>query len=426
MMIPRSPLALAALAALTLLARPLSLAPAAEPMPARAAVDFLDSMGIGITVYDDARHTDIVVPRLQELGIKHIRTGLRPNSLKDYRGDGVKMNANLKDLGGRGYKVTGIWSCWHTMEQWVAICEELAHADALHQLEGPNEPWNGHENFSWRGKKWPQGPRMFMQDMHAAVRGSEKLKHLPIISFSGTTAAYGSIEEYLDYGNEHIYTDDGAAVTENDALARKIERCRKTNYPTLPLQFTEGGYNSGGEKAGIRPTSPWMQARGVPRLYAEAFRHDLKRFFVYALHVRHDTGFALLETDGTPKPAFHAVRDTVRLLSDETLTEGFVPKPLAVTFEPEVGTVHHLLLQKHNGRYMILLWNDVDGWDEKSKQDIVNDDIPTQITFGKAPQSVTAYRPASDGLKPVAVPAMDRGTLTVGVPDHLLILEVQP
>lgn len=233
--------------------------------------DFLDSMGINIVVFDDERHTDFNLPRLEELGIEHVRVGLRAAETKDYRGDGAVLLERINDSGKRGYKITGIFNCWHTMDQFEVVCEDLL-PEGLYQVEGPNDPWHQQENFKWKGEGWPHGARQFMEDMHAMIRGNETLAHLPIISFSGSTSRYGSIEELIDFGNEHIYPEPGTAITTDDQLARKIKRCRETNYPTVPLQFTELGYNSGeGKKPGYRPTSIAMQARGIPRLFLDSY-----------------------------------------------------------------------------------------------------------------------------------------------------------
>ncbi len=398
--------------------------PDAGPLPAARAADFIDSLGINVIVYDDARHEEINVPRLAELGIQHLRVGLRKASLKDYRGDGAVMLRNIKDLGQRGYRITGIWNCWHTMAEFETICEYLL-PEALHQVEGPNEPWHASENFKWQGQGWPQGPRLFMQDMHATVRGNDVLKHLPIISFSGSTSAYGSIEEWIDYGCEHIYTDNGAAITENDKLQRKIERCRNTNYPTAPLQFTETGYNSGGEDPGIRPTSLWTQARGVPRLFLEGFRHGLARTFVYALHARHDKGFSLVEQDGSPKPAFHAVRSMITILRDEGAdATTFTPGGLAVAIEADAPTVHHLLLRKSDGRFYLCLWNDVDGWNEETGEDRSTPDREATLTFGQAPKRMSLFRPAMGGVDAVEHREQVSVMEQIKVPDHPVIVEI--
>ncbi len=388
-------------------------------------------MGINVVVFDDKRHSDLTVPRLEELGIEHIRVGLRAAETKDYRGDGAVMLDHIRDLGGRGYKVTGIFNCWHTMKQFEAICESLL-PDALHQVEGPNEPWHKQENFSWKDQRWPHGARLFMEDMHAMIRGNEKLKHLPILSFSGSTTGYGSIEKLIDFGNEHIYPEPGQAITHNDALAKKIERCRTTNYPNVPLQFTEIGYNSGeGYAPGYRPTSISMQARGVPRLFLESFRHGLDRAYLYCLYARHDTGFSLLHRDGSPKPAFEAVRDMRRILADDHAdAASFEPGALAVVIESDVTTVHHLLLQKADGRLFLVLWNEVAGWDPASGQDINPDPVPVTLRFAEAVGGLKAYRPLTGGVDAVddalehPGPGAGAGVWVVRVPDHPVIVEL--
>ncbi len=417
-------------------------------IPAASAAEFLDSMGINVNVFDDERHSRIVLPRLKELGIRHIRTGLRTASLKDYRGDGAIMLRNIKELGSEGFMITGIWNCWHSMNDFVGICDYLL-PEGLYQAEGPNEPWHVNESFKWRGEKWPIGPVLYMRDMWKTLKSSGKTVDIPIVGFSGTTSGYGSIERWVDCGCEHIYTDGGEALSDNNALSNKIERCRSTNYPSKPIQITETGYNSGGKDSGIRPTSEWMQARGVPRLYLEGFRHGVERTFVYALLARDDKGFSLLNADGSAKPAFNAVRDFIRILAPEgsgtiqSSADGnaseprnadipgdvTAPNPIVnMSVSCAVPTVHHLLLRRADGRFVLCLWNDVDGFDEKSGRDIENSRAEAVVCFDDEAGELQLFEPCLSGIKCIGTLKPIDGKVLINVPDHpvMAVFDAKP
>ena len=390
-----------------------------EPVQARGAAEFLDSMGICSVVYDNAMHEAVVVPRLAELGIQHLRVGLKKVG-DNNRGNGEIQLNRVKELGEAGYKITGLWSCWYSMDDFLTITEFLL-PNSIYQAEGPNEPWNGHENFKWEGEKWPKGPALYMEDMHAALKSRETTRNIPILSFSGTTSAYKSIEQWLDFGNEHIYTDNGESLTEKGQLQKLIERCRATQYPTKPLQFTEAGYNS--DPKGFRGTSTGMQARGVPRIFLETFKSGIVRTFIYGLIMKDDAGFSLLHPDGKPKPAFFAVKAMREILKD-TAVEGFKPGSLAFQVETPVASVHHLLLQRSDGVFFLCLWNDVDGWDEKTKQDIKNPPQAVKVLFDTAPAKITVFEPLTKGTSARQVNNSPGTDITVDVPDHPIILEI--
>jgi len=390
-----------------------------EPVQARGAAEFLDSMGICSVVYDNAMHEAVVVPRLAELGIQHLRVGLKKVG-DNNRGNGEIQLNRVKELGEAGYKITGLWSCWYSMDDFLTITEFLL-PNSIYQAEGPNEPWNGHENFKWEGEKWPKGPALYMEDMHAALKSRETTRNIPILSFSGTTSAYKSIEQWLDFGNEHIYTDNGESLTEKGQLQKLIERCRATQYPTKPLQFTEAGYNS--DPKGFRGTSTGMQARGVPRIFLETFKSGIVRTFIYGLIMKDDAGFSLLHPDGKPKPAFFAVKAMREILKD-TAVEGFKPGSLAFQVETPVPSVHHLLLQRSDGVFFLCLWNDVDGWDEKTKQDIKNPPQAVKVLFDKAPAKITVFEPLTKGTSALQVNNSPGTDITIDVPDHPIILEI--
>ncbi len=392
-----------------------------KPLQARSAFDFVDSMGVCVFIYDDARHDSIVKPRLAELGIKHLRVGLKKAG-DNNRGNGQIQMERLKQLGKEGYKITGLWSCWYSMDDFVKISESLL-PDALYQVEGPNEPWNGHENFKWEGKKWPEGLSLYMEDMHSAVRANDKTRNLPILSFSGTTSAYKSIEQWLDYGNEHIYTDNGESLTEKGHLEKLITRCRNTQYPTKPLQFTEAGYSS--DPKGFRGTSPEVQASGVPRIYLETFRQGIVRTFIYGFLMKDDAGFSLLQPDGTPKPAFKAVQ-AMKAILDDGPTKKKTLGSLPLSIESNVSSVHHLLLQKNDGNFYLCLWNDIGGWDPKTKKNRNNADQPVKVSFGTTPAKVVEYRPLTNGTAAVNTREAPGKEVTFNVPDHPLILQITP
>jgi len=398
---------------------PAANAAAPSPVQARSAAEFLDSMGICTVVYDNATHESVVIPRLAELGIKHLRLGLKKPG-DNNRGNGEIQLNRTKELGEAGYKITGLWSCWHSMEDFLAITEFLL-PNSIYQAEGPNEPWNGHENFKWEGAKWPKGPILFMEDMHDALRSRETTRGIPILSFSGSTSGYKSIEEWLDFGNEHIYTDNGESLTEKGQLQKLIERCRATQYPTKPLQFTEAGYNS--DPKGFRGTSVEVQARGVPRIYLETFKHGIVRTFIYGLLMKDDAGFSLLYPDGKPKPSFLTVKAMREILKD-TPVEGFKPGPLTFEVEAAVPSIHHLLLQRSDGVFFLCLWNDVDGWDEKTKQDIKNPAQPVKVIFEKAPEKISVFEPLTKGTTALEVHNSPITDSIVNVSDHPLILQI--
>jgi len=392
-----------------------------KPVQARSAFDFVDSMGVCLRIFDDASHDTIVRPRLAELGIKHIRAALKKPG-DNHRGNGQIEMDRLRQLGKEGYKITGIWSCWYSMNDLVKISESLL-PDALYQVEGPNEPWNGHENFKWENKKWPEGPSLYMEDMHSALRANEKTRKLPILSFSGTTSAYKSIEQWLDYGNEHIYTDNGDSLTEKGHLDKLIARCRATQYPTKPLQFTEAGYCS--DPKGFRGTSPEVQASGVPRIYLETFRQGIVRTFIYGFLMTDDPGFSLLQPDGTPKPAFKAVQ-AMRAILDDGPTQKKTPGTLPFSIESKVSSVHHLLLQKNDGDFYLCIWNDIGSWDPKTKKNRKNADQPVKVSFGKTPAKVVEYLPLTNGTSAVNTREAPDKEITFEVPDHPLILKITP
>ena len=130
-----------------------------------------------------------------------------------------------------------------------------------------------------------------------------------------------------------------------------------------------------------------MQAKNIPMLYAEYFRHGIARTYLFALH--NADGYGLLESDqSTRRPSYFMVKSFVAALKDATWNaekkkwEGGDFTPQALLFDMEApATVHTLVLQKKSGEYSLLIWNEIENFDSNKKQDRNNPPVNTTLKF---------------------------------------------
>src|SRR5690606_15588671 len=124
-------------------------------------------------------------------------------------------------------------------------------------------------------------------------------------------------------------------------------------------------------EAGYRTHAQGVSERAdaiyTPRMFAEFFRRGISRTFKYELLTINDSEkYGLLRSDGTEKPAFTASKNLINLLSDNTwdaenkawTTPTFTPGTLDYEIATSASTLHDLLLQKSNGDFYLLIWNE--------------------------------------------------------------------
>jgi len=174
-----------------------------------------------------------------------------------------------------------------------------------------------------------------------------------------------------DYGSFHPYpAGTNPSIMWPDQIA-KIQLL----YPGLPLAATETGYHNALNDHSDQPgVDELTAAKYIPRLLLEAFNVGVYRTYLYELFNTRplsqglDSGLAAescnwgpIDTDGREKPAFLALKNMLTILR---AGNGEIGESTAIEYEIFGGTnIHHTLLQKAPGVYMLILWQDVSSWD---------------------------------------------------------------
>ncbi len=391
---------------------------------ARPADTFVDSIGVNVhlSYYDTAynNYAGIIKPRLLEAGIRHIRDGCPSQNQTEFRN-------RLNDLGRAGVKSMLICSpnTGGSMAEIVAALKKVA--PSLEWIEGPSE--SDLTGVSFRGLKFPDGTRAFQNELYAAVKGDPDLKKLPVVM-----TAVGDPEhsprlgrlESADYANTHCYAGGGPpGFRWNWYMDRCLANIQR------PIVASETGYHHAiNHRDGhwIRGVTERASGRYLPRLFAEYFVRGVIRTYVYEFldeKPRPDyseANFGMLRLNGEPKPAYVAVKNLITLLRDPGAD--FSPGALSFSINGDVEPVRHLLLQKRDGSFYLLLWINAVSYDTKSKQDVKFSPQPTRLIFDKPIISAKAYRPL-EGLTPVANFASSQ-EINLQVYDQILVLELHP
>lgn len=409
---------------------------------ASSANDFVESIGVNTHVnYGDTPYGDyagLLKPSLLYLGVRHIRDDLADDqfALNPYR-----------DLHRQGIRVTGLVP-YETKSMPALIATIRLQRDVLEAVEGPNET-DIFTQFKYKGQGFPSGTVAFMKNFYPVIKQDPLLRDLPVLqttlAFPGATSGKGTradllgdLSAYADYGNSHNYFSFGespSARIKDDHLP-----LNSSITPGKPMVSTEGGYQMGdgdGYKGdwddGLSaPFSEDIHGRYLLRYALEQYRLGYKRSFIYELLDADQAKWGLFRADGTPRSAARGLRSLIKLLGEghwdnsakRWIVPSSKPRPLAYSFAKLPSSVHSLLLQKSNGRFYLVLWNEVNNWDATTGKAVYSKPVPLTVRFGQPIESVRVFLPLTHGT--AATATSGSSAVQVNVPDHPVIVEIDP
>lgn len=240
-----------------------------------------------------------------------------------------------------------------------------------------------------------------------------------------------------------------------------------------PMYATEKGYFNG---TATQSVSAATLAKYIPRMFADDMVAGIARTYCYELldeaiystskgvttaatdptNCQENFGLIAVNSNGTlsPKPAYYTLQHMIQLLDDTGTAKSteslnyklsYTPPSAYATADPNYWgiptTIQHLLLQKSNGMFELLLWNDVSSAAiadtsgnalASTARDIAVPKFPLTLTFTtRIKPSVTLY-----GLNPYGTTlattldttrlSMVNDQITINVPDYVTIVEITP
>jgi len=166
----------------------------------------------------------------------------------------------------------------------------------------------------------------------------------------------------------------------------------------------------------------------MPRLFAEFFNRGVQRTYLYELA---DQGTDktmreqnwLVRFDMTEKPAYLAIKNLIDLLEEPeapTFTPGSLDYSLTAT--ASLSKVRHTLLQKSNGPFYLLLWQEVLSYNSVTKTEISVPPIPVTVSLKQPVGQATAYLPSQSTAAVGAY--FNTNSINLNVTDQMLVLEL--
>lgn len=396
-----------------------------QSTPADALVD---SIGVAVHLnYRDTAYRDyqnLVKPRLKELGIRHIRDGVK---LKD-----ENTQKKFLELAQEGIRSTIVIDPrdQHHPQEAVEIAKKLT--TSIEAIEGPNE-WDVNPKLKYKNKRFPEAIRRFQAELYQQIKTDPKTKHLPVLSPTmarpQNAAKLGQVS--CDIAAMHSYAGGHSPSTDLDKIwiPNATRLCGNSR-----VIATECGYHNAKFVKKHQPgVSEQAAAKYLTRLFFEYYNRGILRAFTYELidlkpnskSDRPTFHYGLLRNDGSRKPDFIALKNLISILQEPQATvRSSTPKALNFTLQGNRQNIHHTLLHKSDGKFYLVLWQEVSSFNQKTQKDLEVNEKPVTVSFKSRFATANIYQPLESAkvLNRVKNPQK----IQLKVPDHPLIVELIP
>jgi hypothetical protein len=389
---------------------------------ARMSDTVADGAGVNVhLLYGRTQYADFpaVQAALADLGVRHVRDLLGRARTDQY----AKVNA----LAAAGVQTTFTLDKVTDLTAIGPRLDMIAGnmASAVEAVEPPNE-------YNYSGSPtWAEDLRAYQPELHAQVRSRPELDGVRVLGPSlarreGYTEV-GDLSAHLDAGNVHTYPG-GHVPTRNLDL-------QLSNAGVIagakPVVVTEAGYHNALATT-TQHRAATEEAAGVytPRLLLEYHQRGV-RSYLYELFDQNpepastdkEMHFGLVRADGTPKPAYDAVKNLLRLTSDPG--PAFVPAALSYTATSSTDDLRQTLLQRRDGSFVLLLWRDVAVWDPIAQTTLEPAPAAVDVRLGDG-AIVTTHRPSAGSQPHAVTPYVRDVEVSVGADVTALVIEPAP
>ena len=394
---------------------------------ARSAYDFVNSIGVNIHLnYFDRTYGNfsLVQNELKSVGILHVRDGVHIQN-PDY-------NRSVYDrwiqLGKSGMRFDAVVDPRSKLPPITPALLDQVNALAgytIESFEGPNEL-----DIS-NMPQWALQDLSFQKTLFYSIRSMKSTDPVQAIGPSMAFARHGSdlgrMSDSVDAVNLHPYP---AGKPPSVIFPEQIDLARKMGADK-PIVITETGYHNALNDHHDQPAvSESAAAKYIPRLLLENYAHGVWRSYLYELLDEapdpdlkdNQLHWGLIRADGTEKPAFADLKNLIAELRD--IEQVKHPRQLAWTVNASLADLHHLLIEKSNGEFDLILWQEVSSYNTLTHSDVANQPVGVTLALARQVRSITVYEPAvqSQALRTYNSTA----SIPLQIPDSPLVIAISP
>jgi hypothetical protein len=404
---------------------------------ARAADAFVNSIGInthfgnGIYVGGNAYADRRIDAKLAELGVRHIRD-------HSWNDTGVALVDNLN----LSYGIKADLILGETTRSPADLVNLLKAHPAYEAIEGLNEPDLNTRSYGGftddRTNNIYSATRAFQNDLYTAVKADPQTSAVTVLSpaMSRSNKSQYLIPISFDVAAMHSYAWASPATSANEpsfGVDQAISDMAALRGSKALMATESGYYNEPASNSKAIPDN--ISGKYTPRLYAEFFNRGVERTYVYELADQgpdktvREQNFGLLRYDMTEKPTFTALKNLIDLLEEPasgaagagaSSTAGSLD--YTMTSSGNLSKVHHTLLQKSDGTFDLLLWQEALSYNSVTKTEINNPPVPVTLTFDASFQMLSTYLPG-DSASATAV-HYNSNSINLNVLDQMVVVEL--
>ncbi len=413
---------------------------------ARSTESFLDTLGIVVHLSDrEYPKGDVVLAKLRELGVRHVRTNNYVVAGDPGYGKAIKSSL-LLGRNGIGLHFTSLRPMMSEpteadIEAAINLRLDYIVSNGLAPYTEAVETFNEYDKVYPQVKNWPDALKasmIYLASQRGRLDPRTRILGPALVGFDlpntaplmRTDSAGNPMNGYFDAGNLHSYyigakpetafkastpeTIPSQFNTNPGRLEKAInfrQRARSYAYNIshdLPIILSETGYNN--DPNGLYTGRIDEASSGIymPRAYLESFRIGLARTFMYELYdeptamPQYQRFFGFYRPDGTAKPQATSVTRLTTLLAggDQALT----PTGLAFRVaDPRKQGVSTVLLQKRTGEWWLALWRPLSVWNYTAYVPIARTPSPVVLSFA-TPQRVEVHTDLSLAADPKVTP----------------------
>lgn len=402
-------------------------APPLVAQAARPADAFVDAIGVNVHLHYDTTAYVTAYPQVRSMlvgsGIRHIRDGLIDTTFQTYYD-------HLTDLATAGIHsdlITAVGQSAALITGYPARVPQ-----SIESIEGPNEyDLSNDANYA-------ANLAAFQKTLYTTVKGSTATAGFSVIAPSLTSeaafGAVGDLSKYADFGNIRDYFSGFNPGTNGYGAADSFGTFGSLNFGIAiarqesgakPIVATEAGYQDGTGYPDDVP--PAVKARYTQRTLLEGWNAGLARMYLYELLDEGADGssnsFGLLDKSANPKPAYTALKNLIGALADPGAS--FVPAPLQVGISADYS-VHHTLLEKRDGTYVLAVWVEAPSWNPNAKSAIAVSPQSFAIALSAPPTTIGAVSFDDSGnFVPISPTSSTTTTFTYNVSDNVMLISIK-
>jgi hypothetical protein len=401
--------------------------------------DFLDSLGVCAHIAQGVDAPSQSATAMAYAGIRNLRDDGSAGAVQGWISMHQSAGIRVVVLSNKGIPAT------------IDMAKQLHAAGALLAVEGPNEPNNFPVAYEGQTSSFTTTfvpVAHFQRDLYAAIKADVSLSGIPVFHSSeaggsepdnvglqfltipnGLSIAMPAGTKYADYANMHNYACghksilvdnvawnasdptlngdwDGLYVEYGHTWKRGFAGYSNNELLRLPRVTTETGWPTGGTGA----INQEQQGRLFMNLYLSAFKRGIAYTFIYMLRDDPVQGYwGLFDTSYKPKRSGTYVHNLTTILAD---AGSRMPGKLNYSIDTKPTTVHDLLMQKSDGTFALVVWNER----PSGGSDAV------MVKLGSSRASVRVYDPTIGTAPSQTLHDVSSAMLTLS--DHPMLLEL--